>query len=536
MAGIQPNPLPNLPKEIHYMILENYVNMSSRQDALIPRLVSRHFEEETTRLICHRIQGEATVIFTENRQPERDVFGRQIGRSIVVPTWARASKELKKRFLKTFYERISLQKSYFKTFMDDMLDLVAPDRREELLPGSSTLSLMVRDLHARWGQETIYQTLHALLADYALRHEDITELKFELAHIWGAPVLGSTKFGINLLEVALSLGKINMARSMVPLVRTELFEQLYNGNLWRTAHEQAVFNGDHDALAVMIVFAGATTQQNATLVVRSAFNWATMGMVLELSDTTAQWLLENYSAHLDAGDMYHALWQAVKNRKALLVHMLLCSDAFDPSFHPEGPAPPRRDHLSNLMTVDPELQGWAGQRTNILKHFLYRGVHSGIDTALFKAIEQDDTEAFELMLDYNQAISDGSQANDWTIEGRLTKDLLVAAIYFGHSKLVEMLLARGVDRRFGHPRKRFMVESIAPNTVSYLDFLFLLDRTIPEEIPGCKAVPSALEWRLSSLSTTQRMTGIQDKYGLLSGVDVLVCRTVRVSYTIHELM
>lgn len=311
-----------------------------------------------------------------------------------------------------------------------------------------------------WSHGTLADDFHVLLACRAIHRQDASEFQ---AIFPACNAIYGYRFQLSILEEAARSGNREIVTILLPYTMTQELHASQTsrinyvmGNATRLRH-QPNHRGIETGFTRALVPIAIKSENREALEVwfealkklpGQTFEATTVSIMKALMvepeayrTKLSEWFWMSLSQTVTSKNIQHATFvSAIESNDIATIDSVLSDEDFDPCF-----VPPGKDGNLLLVVIRNCKNKW--YRSSVVKALLERGVHpntsKGNDpTPLHKAISEEDHDLASLLLDFGADVYPGTSNSP--IAGRRSQ-LLVAAVLLGHSKIVKMLLDKGVS-------------------------------------------------------------------------------------------
>ncbi|KAL4902032.1 hypothetical protein BDW74DRAFT_181189 [Aspergillus multicolor] len=408
-----------------------------------------------------------------------------------------------------------------------------------------------------WCMESTDETLRTLLAVHAVKHADVIGLSRVLARCTKGDTFYSGRFGIDVFNIALKSGNTEVAKELLPFVTPQIFPTVYPDDGERlTLQRRHELRWDTFILAVWFMFADAASEQDGRFTLRNALQNAASS---------------NRADKYDCKEVLTGAFNsAVISGSANSATCIISSDGFDVNLSRSRVVSWRFNYdlvfedtrygtpLGKVLRSSKTRWGGEGERLQVIKVLLDHVASPNLTkyqlSPFSVALNDNDLQVISLLLDHGAGIFPNTPLAP-PKDNEQIKLVLYAAIVFGYSAIVKILVDSSVDPTFHidtandapRPRPsailasitetlfptppvnfRFRVELLPAGTPTSLFDIWavgqFLDHTVSDATGLCYAwldlnvtnlhrSPKEALWRLSLAK------GFKDHYGLSQSLD-----------------
>lgn len=339
-----------------------------------------------------------------------------------------------------------------------------------------------------WRHGTLQDDFNVVLACRAIHRQDFNEFQ---AIFPACKAVYGYRFQLSILEEAAKSGNREIVTILLPYTMTqELHASQTNrinhvyGNATRL-RPAPVSGGIQTGFTRALVPIAIASENRAPLEVwfealkqlpGQTFEATTVSIMKTLSadpesckTELSEWFWTALSDTVASKNMkYVTFVSAIESSEITTIDNVLADEDFDPCFVPN-------DKNGNLLLLVIKHCKSKWYRSGLVKALLERGVHPNTSrehdtTPLYQAISEEDLDLVSILLDHGADVYPTSPNSP--IAGRRSQ-LLVAAVLLGHSKLVKMLLDKGVSPYIKGNTSIHRVQLVSgPSTVSLWDILW----------------------------------------------------------------
>lgn len=311
-----------------------------------------------------------------------------------------------------------------------------------------------------WSHGTLADDFNVLLACRAIHRQDVSEFQ---AIFPACNAVYGYRFQLSILEEAARAGSREILTILLPYTMTQ---ELHASQTSRINHvygnatrlrPEPVSGGIETGFTRALVPIAIASENRAALEVwfealkrlpGHIFEATTVSIMKaltaepEISKTElSEWFWMSLSNTVTNKNIQHVTFvSAVEHNEIAVIDTVLADEDFDPCFV-------HLDKSGNLLLLVIKHCKNKWYRSSLVKALLERGVHPNTSrvsdpTPLYQAISEEDLDLVSILLDFGADIYPTSPNSP--IAGRRSQ-LLVAAVLLGHSRLVKMLLDKGVS-------------------------------------------------------------------------------------------